>query len=132
MAIQFSTAVRNARLNAIGATVGPAPILQLYSGTVPASCAAAATGTLLASLSLPMTWQAAATGGTEQQAGGPWTGTAAAAGTIGYFRLVSSQGVVHLQGSAGQGTGDLSFDNASLVLNQTISINTFSLTDANS
>lgn len=131
MAIQLSVAVRNARLNAITSTVGASPFLNLYSGPAPASCAAAATGTLLAALTLPVTWEAAASGGTEQEANGPWTGTAVAAGTVGYFRLCDAQGNAHIQGTVGQGTGDLSFDNASVTVNQTININTFSLTDAN-
>ena len=63
MAIQFSTAVRTARLNAFVSTVGSSPKLLLYSGAMPGNCAAASTGTLLATLSLPATWEAAASGG---------------------------------------------------------------------
>jgi hypothetical protein len=36
-----------------------------------------------------------------------------------------------MQGSVGQGTGDLSLDNTTISNGQTITINTFTLTDGN-
>ena len=131
MSLQFSTAVRNARLNAITSTIGTTPKLLFYSGSVPANCATAASGTLLATLTLPSTWEAAASGGSEAETNGPWTGTVTAAGTIGYFRITDSSGNVHIQGTVGQGAGDMSFDNPAVAVNQTINVNAFTLTDAN-
>ena len=132
MAIQFSTTVRNGRLNAIATAVGSSPKLILYTGSPPANCAAAATGTVLATLSLPATWLAAASGGAAAISGGPWTGSASNGGTIGYFRLWDTAiANCHMQGTVGQGSGDLSFDNATLVTTQNIQISTFTLTDGN-
>lgn len=132
MALQFSVTVRNARLDAIEAAVGTAPKLMLYSGSPPASCAAAATGTLLATLSLPSDWQANAATGSKVINGGPWTGNATAAGTVGHFRLMDSAGTTcHLQGTVGQGTGDLPWDNPALVVGQAIQVGTFTLAEAN-
>lgn len=132
MAIQLSAAVRNARLDAIETAIGTAPKLLLYTGAAPANCAAAATGTLLATLTLPSDWEAAASAGSKAIANGPWSGTASAAGTAGYFRIMDSTSTTcHVQGTVGQGSGDMSFDNATFAVGQVINISTFTLTDAN-
>lgn len=132
MAIQFSAAVRNARLNAIWATIGASAKLLLYSGSPPANCATAASGTLLATLSLPSTYEGAASGGAASIANGPWTGTASAAGTAGYFRLADTAGTaIGVQGTVGQGSGDMSFDNATFTVGQNIQITAFTATDGN-
>lgn len=132
MSVQFSVAVRNAEAAAIWATIGASAKLMLYTGAQPANCATAASGTLLATLTLPSTEAAAAANGAVAQANGPWTGTATAAGTIGYFRVYDSTGTTcHMQGSVGQGSGDLSFDNNVLAVGQAININSFTITEAN-
>lgn len=48
MPFQFSTAARNASLDAIETAIGASPILRIRSGAPPADCAAARTGTILA------------------------------------------------------------------------------------
>ena len=53
MAVQFSTAVRNAWLDTTESTIGTSPKLQIRTGAQPANCAAAATGTLLAEITCP-------------------------------------------------------------------------------
>lgn len=132
MALQMSVAVRNARLQAIETTIGPTPKLILYTGATPANCAAASTGTVLATLTLPSDWEASASNGSETIANGPWSGTASTAGTAGYFRLYDNAGVTcHLQGTVGQGAGDLSFDNNTFAVGQAINVNSFNLTEAN-
>lgn len=60
MAVQLSTSVRNAMLDAIESTVGTAPILKIRSGAQPANCAAADSGTVGATMTLPSDWLAAA------------------------------------------------------------------------
>ena len=75
MAIQLSTSVRNARLDQTETTIGAAPILEIRSGSVPANCAAADSGSLLASLTLPSDWMAAAASGSKAK-NGTWSGTA--------------------------------------------------------
>jgi hypothetical protein len=132
MAIQFSVSVRNARLDAIETAIGTAPKLLLYTGAAPANCAAAATGTLLATLTLPSDWEATAAAGSKAITNGPWAGTASASGTAGYFRVTDSAGSnCHIQGTVGQGSGDLSFDNPVLATGQTINVTAFTLTDGN-
>lgn len=131
MGIQYSVAANNARLDAVESTVGASPKLRIYTGTVPANCAAAATGTLLCEMALPSDWMAGASGASKAKAG-TWTGTGVAAGDAGYFRIVDNAGTTcHLQGTCGQGTGDLSLDNKNIAVGQSVSVNTFTLTAAN-
>ncbi len=131
MAIQHSTTLRNNRIGQIESTVGTAPQLRLYTGTPPADCATAASGSLLATLTLPSDWLNAASSGQVTKAG-TWTGTASAGGTAGYYRIYDSGGTTcHEQGTVGQGSGDLSLDNAVIANGQTITINTWTRTEGN-
>jgi hypothetical protein len=130
LAIQLSPAVRNARLDAIETTISTAPTLEIRTGAAPADCAAADTGSVLATLTLPSDWMAAASGGSKAKAG-TWTGTASGTGTAGHFRIKQST-TCHLQGSVGMGSGDLSLDNTSIANGQAVTIATFALTDPNS
>lgn len=139
MALQYSTTVRNAQLDALETTVSTAPILRLYNGTKPANCAAALAGnTLLAEGTLPSDWMAAASGGSKAK-NGSWslTGqTGASTGTAAtFFRLFASDGTtVHAQGTvtAAGGGGDITLDNNSIADAQAVTVNSFSITAANS
>lgn len=134
MAIQLSVAVRNARLDAIESTIGTSAKLRLYTGSMPADCATAASGTLVAEMSLPSDWMAAASSGSKALSGTWEDVNANAAGTVGYFRILDSggtntgiQGTVTISG----GGGDMTLDNNVVALNQKITITSFTLTDAN-
>ena len=134
MTIQMSTTVRNARLDAIETTVGTAPLLRIYTGSAPADCATAASGTLLAEMTLPSDWMNAASSGQKTRLG-TWSDSSANnTGTAGYFRLYDSGGTnCHMQGTvtATGGGGDLQLDNTSITSGQSVSISTFTLTDGN-
>lgn len=132
MAIQLSVAVRNARLDSIEATLGTGPILTIRTGAAPADCAAANSGTVLATIMLPSDWAAAASSGSKAKSG-TWQDVAAdATGTAAHFRIHDSGlAACHMQGTVGQGSGDLSLDNTALVAGQTLTINSFELTDGN-
>lgn len=132
MALQLSVAVRNARLDTIETTISTAPTLEIRSGSPPANCAAADSGTLLASMTLPSDWMAAASAGAKAMAG-TWQDTSAdAAGTAGHFRIKAST-TCHIQGTitATGGGGDMTLDNTSIASGQSISITSFTLTDGN-
>lgn len=103
MTIQLSVAVRNGRLDAIETTIGTGAILKIRSGAMPANCAAADTGTVLATLNLPSDWMAAASGGSKAKSG-TWEDTSADAGGLaGFFRVYGSDGTTcGLQGLAAQ------------------------------
>ena len=133
MSLQLSVAVRNARLDAIETQVGTSAVLKLRTGAPPANCAAADSGTVLCSQTLPVDWLNNASGGTKTILGS-WAGTGAAAGTIGHFRIYDSGGTVcGIQGTvtATGGGGDMTFDNIVVAVSQAISEVTFTLTDAN-
>ena len=132
MAVQLSVAVRNARLDAIETTIGATAVLKIRSGSVPADCATADAGTVLATLTLPSDWMAAASSGSKAKSG-TWQDTSAdATGTAAHFRIYDSGGTVcGLQGTVGVGSGDLQVDSASFTSGQSFSITGFTLTDAN-
>ena len=131
MALQYSVAVNNARLDAVETATGATAKLRIYTGAAPANCAAAATGTLLVDMTLPADWMAAASSGSKAKAG-TWSGTGVAAGTAGYFRIVDNAGTTaHIQGTCGIGTGDLQLDNTNIAISQTVTVNTFTLNAAN-
>jgi hypothetical protein len=133
MAIQLSDAVRNARLDSIETTIGTAgAILRIRTLAQPANCAAADVGSILAEMTLASDWMANASTGTKAKQGTWQDASANAAGTAQHFRLYDAAGTVcGLQGSVGQGTGDLSLDNTNIAAGQQVTINTFTLTDGN-
>lgn len=129
MAFQFSVAARNAAIDAIETAIGTAATLEIRSGTVPANAAAADSGTVLATISLPADWLTAASNGSKTLLG-TWSDTSAdAAGTAGHFRIKAA-GTCHIQGTitATGGGGDMTLDNTSIGTGQQISITAFTLT----
>ena len=134
MALQFSVAVRNARLDAIETTAGASAVLKIRTGAAPASCATADSGTVLSTVNLPADWMAAASNGSKAMAG-TWQDAAAdAGGTAAHFRLYASDGTTcHAQGTvtATGGGGDLQVDNTSFATGQQFTVTAFTLTDGN-
>lgn len=131
---QYSVAVRNAKLDAFQSTVGSSAILKFYSGTIPASCSVAASGTVLATLNLPSSWMSAASNGTKAMSGTWEDSSCDATGTISYARIFDStsttchwQGTVTITG----GGGDLTVDNLSVNTGQDIVVNSFTVTAGN-
>lgn len=134
MTIQLSTAVRNARLDAIETTIGSTAVLRLRTGAPPANCGTADSGTVVATMTLPADWMAAASGGSKAKSG-TWSDPSAdSAGTIGHFRIYDSGGTVcGIQGTVTitGGGGDMTVDNPVVEAAQLITITSFALTDAN-
>lgn len=134
MTVQLSVAVRNARLDQIESTIGASAILKLRTGTKPADCATADSGTVLATLSLPSDWMAAASSGSKALSG-TWEDLSADAdGTIGHFRIYDSGGTTcGMQGSVTVtgGGGDMTVDNTSVLTGQKVTVTAFTLTDGN-
>ena len=134
MAVQLSTAVRNARLDQIQTTIGTSAVLKIRTGAQPVNVAAADSGTVLATLTLPANWMNPASGGSKTLLGTWQEASADATGTAGHFRIYASNGTTqHLQGSVTitGGGGDLTLDNVSIAITQLVTITTFTLTDGN-
>ena len=140
MALEFNTAMRNARLDAIETYVGASAFFRLLSGAMPASVTTAQTGTLLVAGTLPSSgggdWLAAASGGAKAKAG-TWSFTATGgAGTApGYFRILrnvlGTASLVAMQGLCTGAGSDMVPDSTSITAGQTVTVNTFVLTDGN-
>ena len=131
MALQYSVVVNNARLDAVESTAGATAHLKLYTGTAPANCAAAATGTLLVDMTLPSDWMNAATAVSKTKLG-TWSGTGVAGGTAGYFRITDTAGTnAHIQGTAGMSGTDMILDNSNIAVSQVVTVSTFTLNSAN-
>jgi hypothetical protein len=129
MAFQFSVAARNAALDAIETAAGTAPVLTIRTGSAPADCAAADSGTVLAEITLPSDWLAPAAGGSKGLSGLWQDLLANAAGIAAHFRI--KQGATcHLQGTvtATGGGGDMTLDNVTIATGQQVTITAFTLT----
>jgi hypothetical protein len=130
MSFQFSVTLRTNAAGTIESTIGTAPLLRLMTGTVPATCATAQSGTQLYSVALPSDFLTTASAGAVTL-NGSWTGAASSAGTVGYFRILDSAGTnCHVQGTvtATGGGGDMTLDNVVLAASQAFTVTSFSVT----
>lgn len=134
MAVQFSTALRNAALDQIEVITGTSAVLKIRTGAQPANVAAADSGTVLATLNLPSDYLNAAASGSKTKLG-TWQETSAdAAGTAAHWRLYQSDGTTpHAQGSvtATGGGGDLTLDNVVIAVAQVVTITAWSFNAGN-
>ena len=132
--LQYSTTLRNNQLDQIDATAGGTAILKIRNSALPANCAAADTGTVLASLTLPATWMAAASGGSVVKSG-TWEDTSAdAAGTAVHFRVYANDGATcHIQGDVTitAGGGAMTLDNTVFAAGQNFTVTGFTVTAGN-
>lgn len=130
MAIQFSTAVRNGMLDAIEVAAGTSAILKIRSGAQPANCAAADSGTVLATINLPSDWAANASGGTKAFNSLPQSDLSADnSGTGAHFRLYASDGTTcHEQGTYGTSGTDLIGDSVTFTAGQAVNLNSWTWT----
>lgn len=107
----MAIAAANAIADLVDGGVGSNGLMEVRSGTVPASLADADTGTMLASISFNATAFAdainAAPGGRVSVNGVPISATATATGIATYFRVKNKAGIVVIQGRCGvTGSGE--------------------------
>jgi hypothetical protein len=136
MPIQFNVATRNARLDAVESTNGTSCSLEIRSGAAPANCAAAGTGTVLATVNLPSNWMADASSGSKTFAGTWQDASADASGTAAHFRIYNSQATkdattCFMQGTVGTSGADMIVNNTSFAITQQFTVTDFTLTDGN-
>lgn len=134
MTLQYSTRVKNARLDAIETAIGNGPTMKIRTGAPPANAAAADSGTVLATIVLPSDWMAAASAGSKAKSG-TWSDAAAdATGTAGHFRIYSAtDGACDMQGTVTitGGGGDLTFDSIGFTAGQQVDVGSFQLNAGN-
>jgi hypothetical protein len=127
MALQEGVLLRNATLNAKTTELGATATLKIFTGAVPANCAAADPAGLLVTITLPASPFAAASGG-SMALSGTWSAAASATGTAASFRIYDSSAVCQMQGNV---TTDLVLNNTSINTGQTVTVTTFTLTAGN-
>jgi hypothetical protein len=134
MTLQTSATVANAMLDAFETAIGVSAVLKIRTGAAPANCAAADSGTVLATVTLPSDWMAAASSRSKAKSGTWQDSSADATGTAAHFRLYASDGTTcHAQGTvtATGGGGDMTVDNTSFATAQNFTITAFTLNDNN-
>jgi hypothetical protein len=128
MTIDLNNAAANIALDLYDTFFPAGSVLELRTGG-PLGAEAAASGTLLVSITLPATpWNAAASGSKSKN--GTWSGAGVAAGTIGHYRLRNAGDTRREEGTvtATGGGGDATVDNVSVAVDQVVTINTFTRT----
>lgn len=131
MAVQYSTAVRNAMGDAWETAMGTGIKVQIRTGSQPTNCAASSTGTLLCEFTLASDWSANAASGQKSLANTPISATASASGTAAHYRFMDSTGATcHEQGTvtATGGGGDIEIDSTTVSSGQTLRITGYTKT----
>lgn len=129
MALAYSTAVRNAMLDAITSAAGGSALLRIYDGSRPATGGAATT--LLAELTCNATFAAGASSGVLTLNAITQDSSANATGTATWFRIVTSGATFVLDGNVGTSGSDLNLTTTSIVATQPVSVTSFVITEGN-
>jgi len=133
MVTRISTIVRNGAVNGAVDTIdaGPGPgTVQIRTGAQPASVAAAATGTLLGTLTLSDPAFGEAGNGTATAGAVTGDTSADASGDAGWYRVLDSTGAALIDGaiSAAGGGGEMILDKIAIVAGGTINITSWTIT----
>lgn len=129
MTIQFAQSTAHAMLDAIETDLGASPVLYFRSGAQPATCGAADTGTLIATIALAADAFANAASWVKALSGAVSDSSADNGGVLGHFRIKTAGAVTKVQGSitaTGNG-GDITVDNTNVAQGQQIDVTSFSI-----
>ena len=130
MALQFSTALRNARADAIATQVGNAGVLRIYSGTRPANVGTAiGAQVLLAELTCGSPLAPAASGGVLTLNTLTQDSSANNTGTASWFRIFTSGGTAVIDGDAGTSGSDLNLNTVSIVAGGPVQVTSATITE---
>lgn len=130
MALAYSTAIRNAMLDAVTTGAGGSALLRIYDGTRPATGGTATT--LLAELTCNATFAAGASSGVLTLNSITQDSSANASGTATWFRIVKSDGTTFvMDGNVGTSGSDLNLTTTTIVSTQPVSVTSFVITEAN-
>lgn len=129
--LKYSTALKNAKLDAITTQVGGSALLRIYDGTQPAGPGTAiSTQNLLATLTCNATFAPGASGGVLT-ANAITGANAALTGTASWFRLLTSGATAVIDGTVGTASSDAIIDNTSIVSGQAVSCTALTITAGN-
>lgn len=127
---EVRTLACDAIVDSLDAGAGAATI-KIYTGSQPADADDAASGTLLATITMSDPAFAAAVAGAAAADTSPaLSAVAGAAGTAGWFRAADSNDANRIDGSVGEGSGDLSLDNTDIAVGQTVTVTGWTVTVA--
>ncbi len=128
MAVTMNNTARHAGLNAIADLMDGAT-LTIRTGSAPGA-ANTATGTVLATITLPTPAFGAASSGVVALAGTWQDASADATGTAGHWRMVATGGAI-LEGTVGTSGADLNVTSTSFVAPNPFSITSFEINFTN-
>ena len=147
MTVKLSTGLRNALLGTASfSDIFDHGVIEVRTGPQPVNADAAATGTLLGTITVDagaftpgtatngLTWEAASGGAIAKSASENWKMEGVAAGTAGWFRLKgngvdgggSSTSLPRIDGSIGTSGADLNISNIAVTVGAPITIDVFS------
>lgn len=130
MTLAFSTAVRNARADAITAAAGASALLRIYDGSRPATGGAATT--LLAEQVCNATFAPGASGGVLTLNAIANDASANATGTATWFRIVKADGTTHIvDGNVGTSGSDLNLNTTAIVAGGPVAVSSVVITEGN-
>lgn len=129
MALQYSVTHRTNAMTQLATDVGSAGVLKIFTGSPPANCGTADSGTLLATLTEAGTL-GTATSGVLTITATP-NATAGNTGTAGYFRWYPSSPTTTnavIQGLCGTSGSDLNMTSTSITSGQTVTFTSWTIT----
>ena len=130
MAIQYSTTHRTNAMSQLNTDIGANAVIKVWTGTMPANCGTADSGTLLVTF-------AGNAGGFGTASNGVLTASAVASanagntGTAGYFRIYPSAATstnAVVQGTCGLSAADMILTNTSITSGQTCNFTSLTVT----
>jgi len=127
MALRLATATRNAACDA-AVDLLDAGTIQIRTGAQPTNVGDAAAGDLLGTLTFGGTAFGNASTGVATANAITSDTSADNSGTAGHARILTSAPAIHSDCTCGQGSGDISFDNAVVVAGGTIAISSMTWT----
>ena len=127
MALQLGATLRDTMAGDI-VTAADGGTITIFSGAVPANCAAADPSGTLATATLPSPALTASAGVCSKA--GTWSFTGSGAGTAASFRLYTSGAVCFAQGNvtASGGGGVMEIDNTSIAVSQAGTVSSVTIT----
>jgi hypothetical protein len=133
--LKFSVVVKNAQEAALRTNLGASALINIYSGTQPASPDTAITSqVLLATLTAGATFGSESGGVETLNAITAGTGSAAAGsgGTLAtWFRMTTSGGTAHVDGTVGTSGCDLNLGSATISTGVQVSVSSWTLANGN-